>query len=537
MSLNYNKSKNAHNSDSFWTSYSDLFLGLSTIFLLLYVTASLRTGTDAIKSMVENQKLTMQVEELKSQIKMYEQVKSDYLKSQASDGELQEYKELMDKLTLLQSDAKNEKEKLVRQALENEQKAQALNKYQQMVRNIINANKVAKTKLVARNDIIGEQDTTIDIQQQSIESLQSDVQVASEKIKESENEIAQAKTELEKNKKKLRNAYKENRMTKKQYDRKVKELQESSDTKISALEAQNKSYNSKLNQVSAALAQKSQEAQSAKNEAQDLKGQIGQLQSQFDAERAKDRAAFEKELNKGKLDAAEKAKKEAEFRANMDRKEKELQGKIAGLSGKLKSVEGELAKAQEERDARRNIAAEIKKGFKAAGVKAEVDEQTGEVVLDFGDAYFENDSSKLKDKMKSVIDKAMPTYSKSLFENKKVADKISSVEIIGFASPTYGGKFIDPASPNASDKAAIKYNMDLSYRRAKSIFTYILEDKANEFEHHNELMGLMKVSGRSFLDVMKVQKRSPASAAEFCKVNDCKKAQRVIIRFSMDGKK
>ena len=50
-------------------------------------------------------------------------------------------------------------------------------------------------------------------------------------------------------------------------------------------------------------------------------------------------------------------------------------------------------------------------------------------------------------------------------------------------------------------------------------------------------MSLMKVSGRSFLEVMKVQGRNVATAAEFCKLNDCKKAQRVIIRFSMDPKK
>src|SRR5688572_29834455 len=105
MGFNYNKSKE-HSNDSFWTSYSDLFLGLSTIFLLLYVTASLRSGTDAIKGQVENQKLSMQVDELQSQLKMYESVKNEYLQNQAPKDEVQEYNELMDKLTLLQEDAK-----------------------------------------------------------------------------------------------------------------------------------------------------------------------------------------------------------------------------------------------------------------------------------------------------------------------------------------------------------------------------------------------------------------------------------------------
>src|SRR3954462_7732611 len=98
MSFDYNKNKNAHNGDSFWTSYSDLFLGLSTIFLLLYVMASLRTGTDSIKSQADNQKLTTRVEDLENQLKMYESVKNNYMENAASD-EQQEYKDLMDKLT------------------------------------------------------------------------------------------------------------------------------------------------------------------------------------------------------------------------------------------------------------------------------------------------------------------------------------------------------------------------------------------------------------------------------------------------------
>jgi outer membrane protein OmpA-like peptidoglycan-associated protein len=213
-----------------------------------------------------------------------------------------------------------------------------------------------------------------------------------------------------------------------------------------------------------------------------------------------------------------------------------MQGKIAGLSGRLKDTEGALANAKAEMDARRDIAKEIQKGFQAAGIKADVDGQTGEVVLDFGNTYFDSDSSKLKPKMREIIEKAMPVYSKSLFGNPKVATKISSVEIIGFASPTYQGRYIDPKSSKKADKDALKYNMDLSYRRANSIFSYLLENKDSEQDDQKNLLALMKVSGRSFLDVMKVKSRGPASANDFCKVNDCKKAQRVIVRFSMDGK-
>lgn len=128
MSFDYQKSKHAHSSDSFWTSYSDLFLGLSTIFLLLYVTTSLRTGTDAIRAQIDSQKLSMENEELKNQLKMYESVKNRYLQTKASQDEMSEYRELMDKLSLLKEEATSERERLARESLENEKKAAALNK-------------------------------------------------------------------------------------------------------------------------------------------------------------------------------------------------------------------------------------------------------------------------------------------------------------------------------------------------------------------------------------------------------------------------
>lgn len=621
MSFNYDKNKNTHgSSDSFWASYSDLFLGLSTIFLLLYVVASLRTGTDAIRSQIDNQKLTMENEELRGQLKMYENVRADYMEKAAKD-EVQEYKELMDKLTLLQEEAKSDQERLAMESLENERKAKALNKYQQMVRNIINANKVAKNKLITRNDFIQEQDLTIDQQKENIDNLEKDVEQKRDQIERGEMQIAATKEALNQSKKELLKAFKNNQITRQVFEEKTKQLQAASDRKVRNLLAANQQVEAQLNQINQQLegtqnalaqteakareletktVQLSQEKQGlqsqtralaqakaaierekmglekdldglekqkagleaetrnlasakrsleqetsalkgslnqAKGEADSLKGQIAGLKSAFAAEQAKGRAALDAEIRKGQMDAAERGRREEELRRGLARKEKEMNDKIAGLQGSLRDTEGQLAKAREEMDARREIAREIRKGFAAAGIKADIDMQTGEVVLDFGDHYFESDSAALKNEMKDIIEKAMPVYSRSLFGNNKVASKISAVEIIGFASPTYQGRFVDPRSSKTEDKAALKYNMDLSYRRANSIFSYLLEGTKGEFEHQKNLMSLMKVSGRSFLEVMKVPVRGPATAAQFCKVNDCKKAQRVIVRFSMDGKK
>lgn len=563
MSFNYNKHKDHGGNESFWTSYSDLFLGLSTIFLLLYVVSSLRTSTDGIKSQIENQKLSMQVNDLKSQLKMYESLKADYLKNQAPKDEVQEYKDLMDKLSLLKEEAKDEKERLKNLALQNESKEEALNKYQQMIRNVINANKVAKTKITQRNDIIKDQDTEIEEQDQQISELEQIAEQKEKLIQEGEQKIAEAKKNLEKRMADLKRAYKQNKMTAKAYENKLSQLKEDNENKIDALRDANEQYQAQLNntknQINSLSGQLS-ETQSAlaakESEAAGLQEKIGKLKGDFAAQAAKERAAFEAQLNKERLGSAERAKREAAFRSQAAAKERELadkvagltgqvgdlsgkvgdlSGKVAGLSGQLKDTEGQLAKARAEMDARKEVAREIKKGFDAAGVKADIDMQTGEVLIDFGQAYFDNDSSTLKEKMKEVLEKAVPAYSKSLFGNPKVAKKISSVEVVGFASPTYKGRFIDPKSTKAEDKEAIKYNMDLSYRRAKSIFNHILDEQQMSFEHQKDLVPMMKVSGRSFLEAFK-NARGVASSADFCKVNDCKKSQRVIIRFSMDGK-
>ncbi|MGZ3804660.1 MAG: microtubule-binding protein [Pseudobdellovibrionaceae bacterium] len=562
MSFNYHKNKEGNSQDSFWTSYSDLFLGLSTIFLLLYVISSLRTSTDAIRYQVESQKLSLQVNELKGQLQMYENVKNEYMNNAPKD-EVQEYQELMDKLTLLQEDAKTEKDKLIEKAFENDKKVKALNKYQQMVRNVMNANKMAKSKIVHRDDLIKDQDETIETQDNEIDNLQEDIQNKKDLIAEGERKIDEANNSLKEKAAELKQALNSNKITKKKYDAKLAQARAENDRQVNQLALANEKYSEQLaattgqlNQVSAqlnqtntqlaktqgALVEKENETRGLygqlQKQAGDAKSKIAGLEAGFAAEKAKERALFDAELNKHKaMGAAEKARREGQFKAAMAAKERELGNKLAALGGQLKDTEGQLAKAKAENEARKAVADEVKKGFAKAGIKADIDMETGDVVLDFGQAYFDNDSDHLKNEMKNVLEKAMPIYSKSLFGNPKISNKISAVEIVGFASPTYKGRFIDPKSNSPEDKQAIKYNMDLSYRRANAIFGYVLDDNNLRFQHQKELVSLLKVSGRSFLETLPAANRSVANAKDFCKQNDCKKAQRVIIRFNVDQKK
>ena len=153
MAFDYDKIKKRQEAENHWASYSDLFMVLSVVFLLLYVTSSLNNGTHQIQKAIEVQKLAKKAKSLEQQIKVYDTLKEEKLEEQDPD-EQKLYKELMGKLDLLQEKAKLEKEELMQQAQANDAKAQALNKYQQMVRNIINANILAKGQIVTRDKVI-----------------------------------------------------------------------------------------------------------------------------------------------------------------------------------------------------------------------------------------------------------------------------------------------------------------------------------------------------------------------------------------------
>ncbi len=488
MSFNYNKNRSAEEHGNFWTSYSDLFMGLSVIFLLLYVTASLHSGTTGIQQQVKIQNLSLQVSDLKNQLKAYDNIRKEYLQKEATPDDQKVYSELMDKLTLLQEKARDEKNQLQKSAQENDQKEKALNQYQQMVRNIINANTLAKTKIKKRDVIIGDQDVEIADQTTEIQTLENQVKQREQQVAQGQQQIEQTKSELQQKISQLNDAYKQHQMNKQSYEKQVAQIKSANEAKLNELESENEKFQNDLS--------------SAKQKLGDVNQKLGKVEAEKDS---------------------------LAHQAN------ELEGKVGSLSGQLKGAESELAKARAEADARRGVAKEISKEFQKAGVKADIDMQTGEVVIDFGDAYFESDSSKVKNRMAEILQKAVPAYARSLMENKKVSNAISNVEIIGFASPTYQGRVVDPNSLKKEDRDAFNYNMDLSYRRAKSIMQYIFDPNNMQFSHQKDILPLVKVSGRSFLEEAK-GKRAVANSEELCRKYDCKKAQRVIIRFSMDGK-
>ncbi len=552
MGFDHNRQKGHASQDSMWTSYSDLFLGLSIIFLLLYVTASLKQGTDGIRQQFQNQKLTKEADDLRQQIKVYETLKQDYLKQQASAGEQESYEELMDKLNLLQDQAKDEKNKLIEQAKDNEKKGVALNKYQQMIRNIINSNLIAKARIKSRDTLIDTKDEEITEKTGEISELEETVAQKQAEVKDGVQKIEAMKSQLGDRMNQLRNAYKAHKMSKEKFEQQQAVIKKEADARIGALRAVHARTKEELEQATQELEQTSSKLNTAEGNVAKLgqdkerltgelanadsrrQAELNQLKGDFEAQRGKERAAFDAQLAKEKLSGTQRAAREAQFKADAERKAGELAGKVADLDKKYRDSQGALAKATENLNARKRLAEQIKNNFAKQGVKAEVDGGTGDVMLSFGDQYFESGQAHLKPKMRQILEQAMPAYSSSLFENAKVAAKIQSVEIVGFASPTYKGKYVDPKSLDLENRQAVNYNLDLSYNRARSIFNYVFDKDKMKFKHQERLLPLVKVTGRSFLANEKV--RDPAangSTESFCHVNDCAKLQRVIIKFTL----
>lgn len=665
MSLDYDKLKQSseENAASKLGSYSDLFMGLAFLFLLLYVLANVRGGALSVQKQSREAKLKSEVEDLRQQIKIYNTLKDDYLTNGAEENEKEQYDELMAKLSLLQDQAKKEKEDLQQQAKDNEKREIALNKYQQMIRNIINTNLLATARIKRRDkvidvktdkieeqivdinkkkEIISEQTKTIEentkkIEEQiqviaqnenlikekseKIEVLRTDVSEKEKVINQNQKDIEQINKQLSDKIAQVNKAFKDNKTTKEKMNQEIARLKEESQKKIETIALESNqvkeqlasvnqelfSTNVQLEDVAKRLENQKAEKERLAKELTVVSSASEQMKAEHVAKMAEARAAFDNELKKHKLSAAARAKKEAEFRAQVQaeegrlkrelanlgsevnaakaamdkqksdfekqlakekgefeaalgkeklsaaekakrleafqadakRRSDELQAQIANVNEKNQQIAKELEQAKKLASAKKAIAQKITQNLEKKGVKAEVDQNTGDVILSFGDDYFDTGAANLKESMKGTLKKFIPTYTSSLFDDGKISEMVESVEIVGFASPTYKGMYVDPETLEVKDRTAVSYNLDLSYQRAKSIFDFIFDTSKMKYEHQKSLLSLVKVTGRSFLaDGVKGRDlTSGLSMKQYCKQYDCQKSQRVVVKFSLKDKK
>ncbi len=664
MGLDFDRIKHKveHGTGHQWTSYSDLFLVLSVTFLLLYVVANLRGGAAAVVAQQQLMVSSARMSELEKQVKAYEVLKDDYIEKGASRDEVEMYKDLEEKLALLESDAQEEFEDAQAKAREAKLKFNGLNKYQALIKNIVNANLVSSAKSKRQLTMLDDRDGRIEEKDVKIDTLDAETKAQEKTIEGNKRRIASIRESLAERERSLKNVKNLSAKQRKDLEAKIKEERQEANSKIVALESQNKdatqqleqtqteldrksklasrlstdlkkskedfqsqmqqakseheaqvaqdrekyeqqigaarataaqkaaaarelkekmaaseaemnqkiaalegeqrSTSNKLGAAEAQLAAKSREAERLMGDLQKSQGEyerkLGDAKAEYAAGVARERGKLEGQLKAAKMSAAEKAAAEAGMRARLAQAEKEMNDKIADLSGSLEGTKRKLAATEKQygdsigqlqktnqvlqRDlnasvtklgAQRRLAAQLKANLRAAGVDAEVDAKTGDLTISFGDEYFDTGSATLKPGMVAVVRKMMPVYARSLFENPEIARKLDTVEVVGFASPTFQGRVVDPQSMASRDRAAVNYNMDLSYRRAKSIFDFAFDQKKIAFEKQKDLLPLVKVSGRSYLTADRAPASKGGNDSDYCANNNCQKHQIVVIRFTL----
>jgi hypothetical protein len=516
----------------------------------------------SIAQYTQLQQAKTEAEELRKQIKAYDSLNKDYLKNGASSDEIQMYQELMGKLSLLETEAKDESVKAAQKARDAKEKEEALNRYQQMVKNVISANLVSAQRLKKRDLAIVERDQAIVERNNEIEALDRSIQQKESVIDANNQTIAGIENKLQQQIQEVQNAYKANKSNKEQAEKQIAQLKADSMHRIDALRQENSSYMNQLQAAQQSILEKNREAEKLIAQLSDKDAKynqaIGDLEKAHQDALQKEKAAYENGLKSGtqsmeaKL-AQEKAYKDAVERQNAAFNDQlgRLKGELAANREQLKGVEGkyqnDIGSLQKANDAlaknlqgtlaklnqQRELANRIKENFKKAGINADVDLKTGDVTINFQNEYFDTGSANLKGGMLQILKKFMPEYAKSLFQDPKIASRIANVEIVGFASPTYKGKYVDPSSLSQEDRAAVNFNMDLSYQRAKSIFEPMFDTRLMQFQHQSQLLPLVKVTGRSFLATERIPGRTPSSGGDYCQNFDCKKSQRVIIKFNL----
>ena len=110
MSFDYNQIRARQQaSGTQWASYSDLFMVLAFIFLLMYMVSSLRTGMISVTSHAE-------IQEVRQELEIYETIKDQYLSEQTNALEKKIYSEIIEQIALLEDEASAKKKKLTQQA-------------------------------------------------------------------------------------------------------------------------------------------------------------------------------------------------------------------------------------------------------------------------------------------------------------------------------------------------------------------------------------------------------------------------------------
>ncbi len=190
---------------------------------------------------------------------------------------------------------------------------------------------------------------------------------------------------------------------------------------------------------------------------------------------------------------------------------------------------------------RRKLAKQLSKAFKKMKLPAYVNLKTSEVVIPFKNAYFDFGQFALNYKIKKILRDILPVFSATLFKELDVKNDVKSLEMVGYSSPIYKGRIVHGTN---LEEEGLRFNVDLSYKRAKAIFNYVFDSNSFKFNHQRDMMKLTKVTsvGHNWTTLkptggayspLKYQKASPGQ--RLCMRYNCEEWQKVTIRINLIG--
>ena len=506
-------------------SYSDLFMVMSFVFLFMYVVSSINTGITVIQ---ERHRADKDRKSLETTVAKYEKK----IDTELDEEQKREYDRLREGLLKLKADAREAREYQEKMAQAAREKEKELDLYQETIKVMMVDQLKVNEKIKAKDEIIAkvkeETDQVIKHQERAIASLKEDIVEKEKVITERAQEIQTRTAEINQIEKRVdelkhkavlaENQAKELQQLTLSLNEKEAELDLAKQTEANLKKEKEKLFKASLVQVNKLNREKEQIAQSSKA---DIDRIMEEKQKLFEESKA------------------ERERLESDKASMISSKEAEIAQLRKDKDSELKSLAEKYKKATE--GLRKEIAGTLASKLRDSGINASVNTSTGDVTVMFKHAYYDYNSSVLKETMKEELKSFIPLYAKALFENAKYASSISTVEIIGSSSPSFKGKYVNPrAMASVEERKAMTYNLDLSYRRAKSIFDFTFLSHDLAFEHKDEMIPLIKVAGTGYLQAMDELVALPVEKQDknkgFCGMYNCEVFQKVTLRFNLKDK-
>ena len=551
-------------SDSVWTSNSDLFMAIAVVFLIMFVFSLLASGVQtAQNSIAEKEREQYESAQVPESVKQQNQKDQDELSKS-----MEEIKKNHENLKISAQSIATMQKTLASQMEVIERVKKDQNKKSLMIEQ-------AGAKLVEHKEQIKNLQQDVDQKDKKLKKIEKmeqsqrllaeqatkEIQKKEEQLKKLNQQIAEQQQQVKNLQAEVKN-FREANIVMADRDMKTQKQIQSSQKIIEALktdiqgqhvemdsrEHANKKLQSQLNQMSktiegleSGLAESQQKSESmgqklaaAQAQVKAQSGQISNLQGQLKGQGDKLSAAQGESAARGKAISDLEGQlqgAEGKLKAMGKRVTEVLGQKVSverehrGLMAQIREKDYEINKMRNERG---NIAKRIATRIESEGIEIAIDEKTGTITLKMDEAfYFKNASYELAQSAKEKMATLIPAYAAALFEDQSVVDRISSVSITGFASPTFRRSFVDPEE---NDTEAYRYNMELSMKRSQQIAEFMFGGEIGSYPHKSTLKRLTRVSGMGYMKPIVADNQNDTT----CGIYDCTKSRRVEINFHLN---